>query len=101
VLFSVNYDGVILRCIEHDDAEKVLRELHDGPAGGNFVGETMAHKILRVGYCWPTFFKDSHAYAKKCKTCQVRIGTENKTTIPLQPVTLSRPFEKWGIDVIG
>jgi hypothetical protein len=50
VLFRMNYDGVLLRCLEQDDAEKVLKELHDGPTGGNFAGETIAHKILRVGY---------------------------------------------------
>jgi hypothetical protein len=101
VLFHVNYDGVLLRCLEQDDAEKVLRELHDDPTGGNFVGETMTHKILRAGYYWPTLFRDAHAYARKCKTCQVSVGREKRETIPLQSVTISRPFEQWGIDVIG
>jgi hypothetical protein len=50
MLFCVNYDGVILRCLEREDAEKVLKELHDGPAGGHFVGNTTSHKILRAGY---------------------------------------------------
>jgi hypothetical protein len=46
----MNYDGVLLRCLEQDDAEKVLKELHDGPIGGNFAGETATHKILRARY---------------------------------------------------
>jgi hypothetical protein len=69
VLFHVNYVGVPLRCLENDDAENVLRELHDGPTGGHFVGETTTYKILRVGYYWPTLFMDAHAYARKCKSC--------------------------------
>jgi hypothetical protein len=101
VLFRVNYDGVLLICIEHDDAEKVLKELHDGPVGGHFVRETTTHKILRVGYYWPTLFRDAHAYARKCKSCQVSTGREKRAAIPLQPMTISRPFEQWGIDVIG
>jgi hypothetical protein len=28
-------------------------------------------------------------------------GREKRETVPLQPVTRSRPFEQWGIDVIG
>jgi hypothetical protein len=24
-----------------------------------------------------------------------------RATIPLQPVTVSKPFEKWGLDIIG
>jgi len=100
VLFHVNYDGLLLRCLEDDDVEKVLRELHDGSTGGNFVGETTAHKILRVGYYIPTLFRDAHAYVKKCKYCQIRIGREKREAIPLQPVTITRPFKKWGIDII-
>ena len=33
VLFKKNYDGVLLRCLEKEDAKKVMSELHDGPAG--------------------------------------------------------------------
>jgi hypothetical protein len=100
VLLHVNYDGVLLICLEHDDAEKVLKELHDDLVGGHFVGETTAHKILRVGYYWPTLFRDAHAYARKCKSCQVSIVREKRPAIPLQPVTLSITFEQWGIYVI-
>ena len=36
VLFRKNYDAVFLRCLEQDDASKVVKELHDSPAGGHF-----------------------------------------------------------------
>jgi hypothetical protein len=78
VLFWVNYDGVLLICLELEDANKVLKELHDGPADGHFVGNTTAHKILRVGYYWPTLFKDAHTYAINCKTFQIRVGREKR-----------------------
>jgi hypothetical protein len=101
VLFCVNYDGVLLRCIEKDDAENALRELHDGPTGGNFMGETTTHKILRAGYYCPTLLKDAHAYVRKCKSCQVSTDREKRASIPLHPVTISIPFEQWEIKVIG
>jgi hypothetical protein len=28
-------------------------------------------------------------------------GKEKKVAIPLQPMSISRPFEQWGIDIIG
>ena len=37
-------------CLEKEYASKVVKELHDGPAGGHFSGDTTAHKILRAGY---------------------------------------------------
>ena len=72
VLFRKNYDGVFLRCLEREDVVKVVKELHDGPAGGHFSGDTTAHKILRARYYWPTLFKDAHAHAhvRKCDACQ-------------------------------
>jgi hypothetical protein len=30
-----------------DDAENVLKDLHDGPTRGHFVGETTTHRVLR------------------------------------------------------
>ena len=50
VLFRKNYDGVFLMCLEHEDAKKVIAELHDGPVGGHFSGDTTTHKILRARY---------------------------------------------------
>ena len=100
VLFRKNYDGVFFRCLEHEDVAKVVKELHDGPAGRNYLGDTIAHKILRVGYYWPTLFKDAHAYVRKCDTCQRSGGRLVKAARPLQPVIVSKPFEQWGIDII-
>ena len=56
VLFWRNSDGVLLRCLDKDETEVILKELHSGPAGGHFGGETTVHKILRDGYYWPTLF---------------------------------------------
>ena len=83
------------------EAKKVMQELHDGPAGGHFRGNTTVHKILHAGYYWPTLFKDAHEYARKCKVCQTRIGIERKASFPLQPVNIQKPFEQWGLDIIG
>lgn len=57
VLFRKNDDGVLLICLEEDDSQKVLSELHDEPIGGHFGGNTTTHKVLRVGYYSPTLFK--------------------------------------------
>lgn len=64
VLFRKNYDSVLLRCLEKQEAVKVMQELYDGPSGGHFGGNTTAHKILHAGY-YPTIFKDAHEYARK------------------------------------
>lgn len=50
VFFPINYDGVLLRCLGNADANELLVELHNKPIGGNFNGDTTAHKLLRAGY---------------------------------------------------
>ena len=79
----------------------MLAELHDGPAGGHYVGDTTAHKIIRVVFYWPTLFKDAHAYVRKCQQCQKFANRDIRPSAPLQSVTLEEKFQQWGLDVIG
>jgi hypothetical protein len=100
-LFRRNYDSILLRCLEKPEAQKVLQELHDGPAGGHFGADTTAHKIIHAGYYWPTLFRDTHEYVRKCQSCQTSSGRQRKPAFPLQPVNIEQPFEQWGLDIIG
>jgi hypothetical protein len=101
VLFHVNYDEVLLRCLKREYADKILKELLDGLVGGHFQGNTTAHKILRADYYWPTLFRDAHTYVRNYKNCQMSTGREKRTTVPLQPMDVSRPFKQWGLYIIG
>jgi hypothetical protein len=73
-MFHQNCDGVLMHCLEKDEAEKVLLELHAEEAGGNFRGDTTTHKVLTGSYYWPTFFRDAHALCRKCIICQKASG---------------------------
>eukprot|EP00253_Pinus_taeda_P018977 PITA_18977 len=101
VLFRQNYDSILLRCLEKPEAQKVLQELHDGPAGGHFGADTTAHKVIHAGYYWPTLFRDAHEYIRKCRNCRTSSGRQRKSAFPLQPVNIEQPFEQWGFDIIG
>lgn len=83
VLFRMNYDYNLLRCLGNSEAEKVLQELHDGLASGHFGGDATTHKILRAGYYWPTLFKDAHNYVRKCKIFQTTSRRQKKPTLSL------------------
>eukprot|EP00253_Pinus_taeda_P027097 PITA_27097 len=101
VLFRQNYDSILLRCLEKPEAQKVLQELHDGPARGHFGADTTAHKVIHAEYYWPTLFRDAHEYVRKCRNCQTSSGRQKKPAFPLQPVNIEQPFEQWGLDIIG
>ena len=101
VLFWHNYDKVLLRCLEKDDVEHILTELHDGLTDSHFSEETIAHKIFRSCYDCPTLFKYAHAHAHKCKICHVNVIRERRHAFLFQPITIDNPFEQWGLDVVG
>ena len=71
------------------------------PLEVTFSGDTISHKVIKVGYYWPTLFKDAHAHVRKCDAFQRSVGRQAKEVGPLKLVIISEPFEQWGIDIIG
>eukprot|EP00253_Pinus_taeda_P034113 PITA_34113 len=55
---------------------------------------------MREGFCWPTLFKDTHAYAQKCPIYQKHVGRQARSSAPLQPIEIEEPFQLWGLDFI-
>lgn len=95
-LFKKNNLGILLRCLEYDEAQHVLKYLHDGPAGGHYAGDTTAHKIMQEGFYLPTLFKDAHAYVRKCPIYQIHASRQARFAAPLQPIAVEEIFQKWG-----
>eukprot|EP00253_Pinus_taeda_P020271 PITA_20271 len=74
---------------------------HDGTCGGHFVDKRTAHKVLRMGYYWPSIFKDAKKYVRAYDSCQ-RMGQPNhRDEMPLNPQVILEPFERWALDFIG
>ncbi len=69
ILFRRDFNGTLLRCIEEEQAERMIKELHDGPDGGHFSARTTTMKIMRASYYWPSLFHDCHRYVRKCEKC--------------------------------
>ena len=91
----------LLRCVNKDEAEKLLKELHSGYCGGHFAARSTAHKILRAGYYWPTLFADTHRYVRSCQPCQYFAGKQKLPTQQLKHVVVETPFQQWGLDFIS
>ncbi|GKV39439.1 hypothetical protein SLEP1_g47204 [Rubroshorea leprosula] len=60
----------LLRCLTPYEAKYAVREVHEGVCGTHIGGKTLAQKLLRHGYYWPTMVEDAQDYVKKCPTCQ-------------------------------
>ena len=68
-LYKRGFSTPILKCVGKEDANYILREVHEGVYGNHIGAQTMAGKTLRQGYYWPTMLKDTTELVRKCKTC--------------------------------
>ena len=69
-LYKQGFFTHFLKCIAGKDTEYVLREVHEGICGNHIGARTLAGKVLRQGYYWPTILKDATDLVKKCRICQ-------------------------------
>ncbi|XP_072071924.1 uncharacterized protein [Arachis hypogaea] len=58
-LYKRGFSQPLLKCVEPGDTEYILREIHEGCCGHHIGGKTLAQKIIRAGYFWPTVIRDS------------------------------------------
>ena len=57
VLYKRGIDQVIRRCVPDFEKTIVLKEAHQGIAGGHFSREITGRKIFQAGLWWPIVFK--------------------------------------------
>eukprot|EP00253_Pinus_taeda_P013909 PITA_13909 len=100
-IFHTGLDHEIQRCIREDEVYDILKACHDGPFRGHFVDKRTTHKILKMGYYWPSLFKDAKKYVQTYDSCQ-RMGKPNhRDEMLLNPQVILEPFERWALDFIG
>ena len=85
VLYKRGFSQPYLRCLSPDEANYVLREINEGACGNRLGARSLIHKVVRVGYYWPTIQADAKAYVKVCDQCQRFSNTpdSHQNTSPL------------------
>jgi hypothetical protein len=101
VLYWKDLVGVLLRCLDLDEANKTMSNFHDILCGGHNCWRNTIYKILRDGYFWPSLFTDVCEKIRACDKCQEFSGKQKLKSMPLKPIMASGPFQQWGLDFIG
>jgi hypothetical protein len=101
VLYWKDPLGVILRCMDPQEAQRAINYFHDSLCGGHHFWRTTAYKILGDGYFWPILFTDVCAKIRACVKCQNFSGKQQLKYFPLRLVMVYGPFQQWGLDFIG
>ncbi|CAA7015048.1 unnamed protein product [Microthlaspi erraticum] len=100
-LFRWSANKVILRCCDEAQAKSIMVETHEGASGNHAGGRSLALKIKKIGYFWPTMIGDCINVAAKCVPCQRYAPAINAPTQALQAAIPAYPFMRWGMDIVG
>uniref|UniRef100_A0A2N9FYE4 Reverse transcriptase n=1 Tax=Fagus sylvatica TaxID=28930 RepID=A0A2N9FYE4_FAGSY len=95
--FSLPY----LRCLAPDEANYVMREIHEGVCGDHSGARALQRKIVRAGYYWPSMKADAYQFVQRCDKCQRFANHLHSPPAVLVPMTAPWPFAQWGLDIMG
>ncbi|XP_015945427.1 uncharacterized protein LOC107470543 [Arachis duranensis] len=100
-LYRRGYSRPLLKCLDRNDADLVLAEAHEGICGIHSGARSLAQKILRAGFYWPSLWEDSRKKVRTCDQCQKHAPIINIPAEQLHQSVVSWPFNQWGIDILG
>ena len=61
VLYKRGFSQPYFRCLALNEANYVLREVHEGASGNHSGARSLVHKVIRAGYYWPNMQADAKA----------------------------------------
>uniref|UniRef100_A0A2N9FJE9 Integrase catalytic domain-containing protein n=1 Tax=Fagus sylvatica TaxID=28930 RepID=A0A2N9FJE9_FAGSY len=100
-LFKYCPDQILRRCIPENETFSVIKFCHTEACGGHFSVKKTTAKILQCGFYWPTMFKDTHSFCKRCLECQKLGKVTRRNMMPMSPILEIEVFDCWGIDFMG
>jgi len=77
------------------------KEYTRGICGYHSGARTMATRVLRAGYFWPSIEADCQDHVRKCKPCQKHGNLIHHKQEQLHHILSPWPFAKWGMDILG
>ena len=101
VLYKRGFFLPYLRCLGTEEANYAMREIHKCIYGNHSGARSLVHKLIRVGYYWPTMLKDVQAYVKSSDKCQRFSNFIKQPSEYLTPMMAPWPFTQWGLDIMG
>lgn len=100
VLYRRGFSIPLLRCVETEEAEVILSDIHEGICGNHASGQNLSKRVLKNSYFWPTMKKGFTRILRKCDRCQKFFKIAHAPSNELTPMISPWPFAMWGIDLI-
>ncbi|KAK2435873.1 hypothetical protein QL285_020900 [Trifolium repens] len=100
-LYKRGFSAPMLLCVGELESQRILKEIHDGSCGNHIGGRSLAGKVIRAGFFWPTILQDAKSYVRACDKCQRYAELHHSPGEPLNTVMSPWPFFMWGVDILG
>ncbi|XP_076954189.1 uncharacterized protein LOC143628489 [Bidens hawaiensis] len=100
-LYRRSFLGPLLRCVDAEDVNYLIREVHEGIYDLHAGPRMTVAKLMNAGYYWLGMHLDDVQEIRKCDSCQRNAPNTLRPKNELIPVTSAWPFQKWAIDIMG
>ncbi|KAK1559692.1 hypothetical protein Q3G72_017338 [Acer saccharum] len=100
-LYRKGFSIALKRCAVDEEAKQILKDVHSGMCRNHTGGNSLAHKILKQGFYWPTLFAEAQRFTESCETCQKITNDIRQPPELLRSLTSPCPLAMWGLDLIG
>jgi len=101
VLFRHGFTHPIMTCVSGNKCTRIMSKLHEGICGSHVGGRSLASKVIRARFYWPSVREDCVRYAQQCKQCQMHADWRKAPLEELRSIYSRWPFHTWGIDILG
>ncbi|KAL0408300.1 UNVERIFIED_CONTAM: hypothetical protein Sradi_1764400 [Sesamum radiatum] len=99
-LYKRTFEGLLLKCLDQEGARYVLKKIHEGCCGNHAEGRSLAQKVMRQWYYWPTLLKDVIDHVRRCIQCQIHANLIHQPATNMEVIKLTYPFDQLGIDLV-
>ncbi|XP_050207549.1 uncharacterized protein LOC126656965 [Mercurialis annua] len=100
-LYKRSFTHPWLRCVNKEEGEYIMKELHEGTCGAHDGASTLVRKALLQGYYWPTMKEQATTLVRGCWPCQQYALVPRKQASEMKPIGSAWPFAQWGMDILG
>jgi hypothetical protein len=100
-LYHRTIDGVLLKCLNEEQAKVAMGEVHEGMCGTHQSAHKMKWMLKQAGFYWSTMMDDCFKYFKGCEACQRFGDIQAAPASTMHLIMKPWPFRGWHLDFIG
>jgi len=91
-LYWIDPVGVLFIYLTEEETIKIVNEYHGCICGHHYSWKVTTHKILKVGFFWPSLFSDIYRFVRSCEKFHIFANKKKFAPLPLIHIFVEGPF---------